>query len=105
VTDFPILQIDGASIPRQRLGKQLLTLLCNSWLRIPTFPTQRILLCFLNNEDVATTMREAQSAEVTTRGSQSNIGCQESKNVNEYEGSICDNEKLVSSQPSRREDI
>jgi hypothetical protein len=41
VTDFAILQIDGASIPRQRLGKRLLTLLCNSWLRIPTFPTQR----------------------------------------------------------------
>jgi Ni/Co efflux regulator RcnB len=27
------------------------------------FPTQRILLCFLSNEDVATTMREAQSVE------------------------------------------
>jgi hypothetical protein len=34
-------QIDGVSIPRQRIGKRLLTLLCNSWLRVPTFPTQR----------------------------------------------------------------
>jgi hypothetical protein len=41
VTDFPILQVDGTSIPRQRLGRRLLTLLCNSWLRISTFPMQR----------------------------------------------------------------
>jgi hypothetical protein len=52
------MQIDGASIPGQRLGKRLVTLLCKSWLRIPTFPTQRILLYFLSNEVVATTIRE-----------------------------------------------
>jgi hypothetical protein len=63
-TDFTILwqapdrQIDGASISRQRLGKRLMTQLCKSWLRIPTFPTQRVLLYFLSNEDVATTIRE-----------------------------------------------
>jgi hypothetical protein len=36
------MQIDGASIPRQRLGKRLVTLVCKSWLRIPTFPMKRI---------------------------------------------------------------
>jgi hypothetical protein len=51
VTDFPILQIEGASIPGQRLGNWLSMLLCNSWLRIPTVPTQHILLCFLSNEE------------------------------------------------------
>jgi hypothetical protein len=54
----PDTQIDGASIPRQRLGKRLVTLLCKSWLRIPTFPKQRILLYFVSNEVVATTIRE-----------------------------------------------
>jgi hypothetical protein len=34
-------QVPGASIPRQRLGTRLLTMLCKRWLRIPTFPTQR----------------------------------------------------------------
>jgi hypothetical protein len=58
VWQAPDTQIDGSSIPRQRLGKWLVTLLCKSWLWIPTFPMPRVLLYFLSNEVVVTTIRE-----------------------------------------------
>jgi hypothetical protein len=40
-TSMQQLTINKASISRQRRSKRLLTLLCKSLLRIPTFPTQR----------------------------------------------------------------
>jgi hypothetical protein len=69
VTDFSILQIDGASIPRQRLGKRLLTLLCKSWLRISTvvFPKQRMCCCDNHEYEESTSYRASREVQATTR--------------------------------------
>jgi hypothetical protein len=120
-------RIDGASIARQRLGKRLLTLLCNSWWINPLlrnvqaeeiFPSQRIPLTIghlpsnqlVAMEDNCTLRCPIYLLRLGSRQPQPVAHSQGIRRVNSqvsYRDSREESTsyKTVSSQPSRREDI